>query len=78
VKAQWEDIAVALGFKVHEIKDIWRDLDCRSTGNHLYRVIDFWLRWAPGDKRGSKNTATLEALQEALNQTNNANIKLKI
>jgi len=78
VKSQWEDIAMALGLKAHENEDIKRDLECQRTGNQLYRVISFWLRWGPGDKRGSKDTATLEALQKALNKTNNANIKLNI
>ena len=75
VKHQWEDIALALGFKDHEIKNIKRDLSLLVSGNQLYEV---WLRWDPKDERGSKDIATLEALQEALNQTNNARIKLKI
>ena len=78
VKHQWEDIALALGFKGHEIENIKRDLTLQLSGNQLYEVISFWLRWGPKDKRGSKDIATLEALQEALNQTNNARIKLNI
>jgi len=74
----WEDIAIALSFKPNEIGDIRRDLSCQVSGNQLYGVIEYWLRWGPKDKRGSKDIATLEALQEALNQTNNATIKLKI
>ena len=78
VKHQWENIALALGFKDHEIKDIKRDLSLQSSGNQLFEVISFWLRWGPNDKRGSEDVATLEALQEALDQTNNATIKLII
>ena len=78
MKHQWEDIALALGFKDHEIEDIKRDVTLQVSGNQLYKVISFWLRWDPIDERGSKDIATLEALQEALNQTNNARIKLKI
>ena len=77
VKHQWEDIALALGFKDHEVENIKRDLPLQVSGNQLYKVISFWLCWGPKDKRGSKDIATLEALQEALNQTNNARIKLK-
>ena len=78
VKNQWEDIARALDFRGHEIKDIKRDFSLQSSGNQLFEVISFWLRWGPKDKRGSKDVATLEALQEALNQTNNSTIKLSI
>ena len=78
MRDQWEDIALALGFKDYEIKNIKRDLSLQYTGNQLYEVISFWLRWDPEDERGSKDIATLEALQKALNQTNNAKIKLKI
>ena len=78
VMHQWEDIALALGFKDHEIEDIKRDMSLQASGNQLYKVISFWLCWGPQDKRGSKDIATLEALQEALNQTNNARLKIKM
>ena len=78
VKHQWEEIALALGFKDHDIKNIKRDVSLQLSGNQLYEVISFWLRWGPKDKRGSKDIATLEALQVALNQTNNARVKLKL
>ena len=78
VKHQWENIAMALGFKDHEIEDIKRDLSLQVSGNQLNKVISFWLRWCPKDKRESKDIATLEALQEALNQTNNARVEVKI
>ena len=77
VKHQWEDIAQALGFKDYEIKDIKRDRSLQE-GDQLREVISFWLRWCPKDERGSKDIATLEALQEALNQTNNARVEVKI
>ena len=47
-------------------------------GNYIFDVIEFWLRWAPGDGRGSTDVATLEVLQEALNTTTNATIKLEV
>ena len=78
VKHQWENIALALGFMDHEIEDIRRDLTLQVSGNQLHKVISFWLRWGPKDDRKSKDIATLEALQEALNQTNNARVKVKI
>ena len=76
VKHQWEDMALALGFKDHEIKNIKRDMSLQVSGNQLYEVISFWLRWNPKDERGSEDIATLEALQEALNQTNNARLRI--
>ena len=32
----------------------------------LEDMIGHWLQWAPGDARGSKNHATLEQLQQAV------------
>ena len=78
VKHQWEQIALALGFRDHEIKNIKRNQSLQVSGNQLHEVISLWLCWGPNDKRGSKDIATLEALQEALNQTNNARVKVKI
>ncbi len=78
VKAQWEHIAQQLGFKAYEIKNIASSLVRIQDGDFINDVITTWLQWGPGDKRGSKDVATLEALQEALNNTNNARIILKL
>ena len=78
VKTKWADIARALKFKPYEIDEIQSRPSRYVTGDYIYDVIEFWLRWAPGDGRESKDVATLEALQAALNKTTNATIKLKL
>ena len=78
VKTEWPDIARALKFKPYEIDEIQSKPLRLISGDHIYDVIEFWLRWAPGDRRGSTDVATLEVLQAALNKTNNATIKLKL
>ena len=37
--------------------------------SYLYTLLEEWLQWAPGDNRGSKNFATLEALQRAMSKS---------
>ena len=78
VKSQWKPIAVELGFLPHEIQDISFNQVHAHDNNYIYDVITRWLQWAPGDGRGSKDIATLEALQDALNKTNNAKIKVTL
>lgn len=34
--------------------------------SYLGRMLEMWLKWAPGDGRGSKNYATFEELHAAL------------
>ena len=78
IKNDWEVIANALGFKPNEVEDIRRNPGRFHDGNYIFDVIEFWLRWAPPDKRGSEDVATLERLQDALDSTNHANIRLKM
>ena len=70
MKSQWEHIAQQLGFKAYEIKNIASSLVRIQDGYFITDVISAWLQWAPGDTRGSKDFATLEALQEALSNSN--------
>ena len=77
-KNDWNPIALALEFQPHGIENIQRDPVRLLDGNHIFDVIAFWLRWAPKDGRGSKDFATLEVLQAALNTTIHGTIKLKI
>ncbi len=78
IKNDWEVIANALDFKSNEVEDIRRKPGRFLDGNYIFDIIEFWLRWAPPDKRGSEDVATLERLQDALDSTNHANIRLKI
>ena len=78
VKKDWEVIANALEFQPNEVADIRSKVGRAIDGNYIFDVIEFWLRWAPGDGRGSTDVATLEVLQEALNTTTNATIKLEV
>ena len=78
IKRDWKIIAVNLGFKANEIADIEGKLTHLMDQNYIFDVIEFWLRWAPGDGRKSKDVATLEALQEALKKANHGTIELTI
>ena len=78
VKNDWEVIANALEFQPNEVADIRCKVGRAIDGNYIFDVIEFWLRWAPGDGRRSTDVATLEVLQEALNTTTNATIKLEV
>ena len=57
-------------FHDYEIENIASDLTklVGSPGSYMDAVLSEWLNWGPGDERGSKDLATLEALKEALNR----------
>ena len=68
--AKWKDIAIFLGFRPGELENI------ESAPKHfteapkslLSAMLAEWLEWAPGDKRGSKNYATLSGLKSAVRE----------
>ena len=66
--AKWDDIAKGLKFKGSEIENIRADLTrlVNSPGSYLDAVLATWPCWAPGDKRGTKDYATLEALKRSV------------
>ena len=68
--AGWRKIAEGLRFHNYEIENIGSDLTklVGSPGSYMDAVLSEWLNWGPGDKRGTKDLATLEALKEALNR----------
>ena len=78
IKNDWNTIAIALKFQPHEIENIRIGPSRFFDGNNMYDVIEFWLRWAPKDRRGSTDFATLEVLQAALNKTNHGTIQLTL
>lgn len=67
---KWEAIAISLRFKGDEIQSIKCD-PLNISGGHeacLGVLLTKWLQWAPGDSRGSKNRATLQALKTAVSK----------
>jgi hypothetical protein len=40
----------------------------QGSTSYLNEMLTVWYQWAPGDGRGSKDFATLEALKSAVNQ----------
>lgn len=64
----WEKIGMALGFlcnEIHTIRSVPMNVIVGPRGC-LSEIVSRWLCWAPGDSRGSKDFATLEALKEAV------------
>lgn len=66
--AKWDDIAKGLKFKGYEIGNIRADPMklINAPGSYLDAVLATWPLWAPGDKRGTEDNATLEALKSAV------------
>ena len=67
---KWEKIAIGLRFKADEIRRIKCDPMNIAGGSEacLGAVLADWLQWIPGDARGSKKKATLEALKTAVSK----------
>ena len=66
--AKWELIATGLRFKSSEIRSIKCD-PLNITGGPIVclgAVLAEWMQWSPGDARGSRDRATLEALKKAV------------
>ena len=67
---KWEKIAMGLRFTSDEIRII-KSNPANFTGGPtacLGAVLTDWMQWAPGDARGSKDRATLEALKTAVSR----------
>ena len=69
--AKWREIGVKLGFTPGELDTIQDSpmLMSRAPISYLDSMVSKWLEWAPGDRRGSTDFATLEGLRDALRQT---------
>ena len=69
--AKWKDIGRNLQFLPGELMNIEARpmLLMTAPKSFLHAMLEEWLQWAPGDHRGSKNFATLEALQLALSES---------
>ena len=69
---KWRDIGTNLGFLSNEL-DINEGNPTLPQGapkSWLRAMLEEWLEWAPGDKRGSKSYATLHSLKSALREAN--------
>ena len=69
--AKWREIGTYLGFRPSELDDIHVRPILYGTGpkSFLSAMLEEWLRWAPGDQRGSTKYATLEGLSDALQKS---------
>ena len=70
--SKWKVIGNHLGFHPGELDAIQSDPMCITAGapkSYLNRMLEQWLQWAPGDGRGSKQVATLEAIKSAIRRT---------
>ena len=69
--AKWKDIGRNLKFLPGELTNIEARpmLLLTAPKSFLHAMLEEWLQWAPGDHRGSKDFATLEALQLALSES---------
>ena len=67
---QWKEIGTHLGFLPSELDDIQARplLLCNAPKSWLSKMLEEWLQWTLGDRRGSTSIATVEALRDALNQ----------
>ena len=69
--AKWRIIGTHLGFHQGELDNIQSNPMLLTQGpplSYLSELLSTWLQWAPGDGRGSKDFATLEALKDAVSQ----------
>ena len=67
----WRDIGERLGFTHSELENIQTQPLLLLDGaprSWLREMLAKWLQWAPGDNRGSRDFATLEALKSALSE----------
>ena len=78
--AKWDDIAKGLKFKGSEINNIRADPTrlVNSPGSYLDAVLATWPCWAPGDKRGTEDYATLEALKRSVDSAGFGKIAEKL
>ena len=67
---KWKEIGTLLGFRPGELDNIEaRPLLLSSAPKSwLSAMLEEWLKWAPGDARGSTEVATLNGLRQALDK----------
>ena len=67
----WRDIGMHLGFRKGELDNIAANqlLLSESPKSWLKEMLSKWLKWAPGDSRGSNAFASMESLKCALDKS---------
>ena len=68
--AEWKNIGLYLGFHSGELDNIAAKLSLlhEGTEGYLREMLSKYLEWVPGDQRGNKQYATLEALKRAVDK----------
>ena len=69
--AKWKEIGLYMGFLASELNNIEaKPLLLQGAPKTWFdAMLEEWLQWAPGDRRGSTSFATLKALKAALVNT---------
>jgi chromosome segregation ATPase len=62
ILSEWRKLGSQLGFTTEELDRI----DCPTSKNRLLEMLREWLRWYPGDSRGSTDFPSYTGLQNAL------------
>ena len=67
---KWKEIGTYLGFHQPELRLIETSpaLLMGAPGTWFSAMLEAWLQWEPGDKRGSKERASLESLKTAVDK----------
>lgn len=80
VAAKWRRIGVCLGFSLGEVENIQTRPTLLSDAplSWLTAMLEEWMKWVPGDRRGSKNFATLDDLKNALTNAELAKIAYEL
>ena len=66
VESAWQPIAVRLGFTIKEIDRIRNE---EESGRHLFEMLNEWVQWYPGDRRGSTTFPIYSKLVTAIVET---------
>lgn len=68
--SRWKDFGLNLGFLSSELSGIEARplLFLEAPKSWLRAMLESWLQWCPGDKRGSTGFATLSALKDAVSK----------
>ena len=68
--SKWKEIGLFLGFRINELSEIQSRpfLFTGAPRSWLQMLIAEWLKWTPGDTRGSTEYASLSALKSAVDR----------
>ena len=68
--SKWREIGLFLGFRINELSEIQSRpiLFAGAPRSWLQMLLAEWLKWIPGDTRGSTEYASLSALKSAVDK----------